>query len=66
MTRARFDKHGRNLPDTGRGCGCGLCAASDAAPYERRSDPARIGGETWSPLQRRLARLVRVLSPASF
>src|ERR1700694_1105446 len=28
--QTRYDKHGRQLPDTGHGCGCKLCAASDA------------------------------------
>lgn len=62
MAQARFDKVGRRLPDTGRGCGCDLCAATGAPRYERRSDPARGGGE-WSPFQRRLLRWMRSLAP---
>ena len=59
MTHARFDKHGRRLPDTGRGCGCRLCEQANAPRYERRSDPARNDTGTWHPLQRSLVRLVR-------
>jgi hypothetical protein len=60
---ARFDKHGRRLPDTGRGCGCRLCEQANAPRYERRSEPEREGdaGE-WNPLQRSLVRLVRGIS----
>jgi len=60
LARARFDKRGRQLPDTGHGCGCAQCARSNAARYERRSDPARDGGE-WNSLRRRLVRFVRSL-----
>jgi hypothetical protein len=55
--QARFDKHGRELPDTGHGCGCRQCAASNAPRYERRSEPERTTGE-WSPMRRRIIRLV--------
>jgi hypothetical protein len=48
------------MPDTGRGCGCGLCADSNAPRYERRTDPTREGAE-WSSLQRRLVRFVHGL-----
>ena len=58
MAQARFDKQGRRLPDTGRGCGCQMCAESDAPRYERRAEAARNGGE-WSRLRRGLVRLVR-------
>ena len=34
--QARFDKQGRPLPDTGRGCGCQQCADANAPRYERR------------------------------
>src|SRR5438034_5447575 len=37
--QARFDKDGKQLPDTGHGCGCRLCAISNAPRYERRDDP---------------------------
>jgi len=56
--QARFDKHGRQLPDTGRGCGCQQCADANAARYERRQEAER-GMVAWSPLRRRLASLVR-------
>jgi len=64
MTKARFDKHGRRLPDTGRGCGCRLCEQANAPRYERRSEPAdrNEAGGSWNPLQRSLVRLVRSLS----
>jgi hypothetical protein len=53
--QARFDKQGRQLPDTGHGCGCKLCAESGAPRYERR----RAGrGAAWGPLRRSLARVV--------
>jgi hypothetical protein len=50
--QARFDKRGRRLPDTGRGCGCQQCAESNAARYERRQGERGLG--TWEPWQRRL------------
>ncbi len=58
--QARFDKQGRRLPDTGRGCGCRLCADSNAPRYERRLDPQREA-LPWSPLRRRTVLLVRGL-----
>jgi hypothetical protein len=61
VAQNRYDKQGRRLPDTGRGCGCRLCAETNAPRYERRSDTLREGGE-WGALRRRLARFVRGLS----
>jgi hypothetical protein len=55
--QARFDKFGKRLPDTGHGCGCELCARSNAPRYERRRD-LRVAG-AWGPFKRGLARLVR-------
>jgi len=55
--QARFDKQGRRLPDTGRGCGCQQCADADAPRYERRMDPERA--TRWSALRRAVARVVR-------
>ncbi len=60
MAQARFDKQGRQLPDTGHGCGCRLCAEAGAPRYERRTDPGRAGGE-WTSLQRRLVRVMHSL-----
>ncbi len=40
--QARYDKRGRRLPDTGRGCGCRQCEVANAPRYERRSEP-RVG-----------------------
>lgn len=62
--RARFDKRGRRLPDTGHGCGCRLCEEANAPRYERRSDPGASSGgggdrRVWHPLARSLARLAR-------
>jgi hypothetical protein len=57
--QARFNKVGKRLPDTGHGCGCELCARSNAPRYERRRD-ARSAGP-WGPLRRRLVQLVRSL-----
>jgi hypothetical protein len=60
--KARFDKQGNKLPDTGRGCGCQLCADAGAPRYERRSPADRPS--IWSPLRRRVAlALARVMSP---
>ena len=56
--QARFDKHGNQLPDTGHGCGCRLCEYANAPRYERRSDAARADDSEWSPLHRRMVRLV--------
>jgi hypothetical protein len=61
MAQNRYDKHGQRLPDTGHGCGCRLCAETNAPRYERRNDTMREGGE-WGSLHRRLARFVRGLS----
>jgi len=61
--QARFDKHGKRLPDTGHGCGCQLCANTNAPRYERRDDqlePRRA----WSPFRRRLGRLMKRIRPA--
>jgi hypothetical protein len=55
--RARFDKHGQPLPETGHGCGCQQCADADAPRYERRVEPGREG--RWNPLRRRLTVLWR-------
>lgn len=60
-THARFDKHGRRLPDTGHGCGCRLCEQVSAPRYERRADPgpqAEGGRTVWHPLHRSIARLL--------
>jgi hypothetical protein len=54
---ARFDKQGRQLAVTGRGCGCQQCAESNAARYERRQGKRGVG--TWEPWQRRLLMTVR-------
>ncbi|TMF69460.1 MAG: hypothetical protein E6H82_13785 [Chloroflexi bacterium] len=62
--QARFDKDGKQLPDTGHGCGCRLCAISNAPRYERRDDPQDRVGE-WSPLRRRLVRLMKRFRPAA-
>ena len=61
MAHARFDKQGRRLPDTGHGCGCSMCAESNAPRYERRVEGTRSGGE-WGGLRRSLVRLVRGLN----
>jgi len=63
--QSRFDKHGRRLPDTGRGCGCRLCEQANAARYERRAEHGEPDRPVWTPLQRSIARLVRVLPPAA-
>lgn len=61
LEKARFDKQGNRLPDTGRGCGCQLCADAGAPRYERRCSHR---GRIWSPLRRRAAlALARVMSP---
>ncbi len=57
--QARYDKQGRQIPDTGRGCGCELCAASGAPRYERRRS---VHNTVWNPVRRRLARWVRTLT----
>ncbi|HEX9098109.1 MAG TPA: hypothetical protein VF956_01325 [Candidatus Dormibacteraeota bacterium] len=56
--QARYDKQGRRLPDSGHGCGCELCAELGAARYERRRSERSTA---WSPVRRRLARIVRNL-----
>jgi hypothetical protein len=58
--QARFDKQGNQLPDTGHGCGCQLCADSNAPRYERRQSER---ASAWSPMRRRLARALRRLAP---
>jgi len=58
--QARFDKHGRRLPDTGHGCGCTLCAAANAPRYERRQGE-RLNSTEWTSLRRRLLRVMRSL-----
>ncbi|HXN90749.1 MAG TPA: hypothetical protein VN906_04625 [Candidatus Sulfotelmatobacter sp.] len=58
---ARFDKQGNRLPVTGHGCGCKLCAESNAPRYERRTEGLRSEAAAWNPQRRRLVRLVRSL-----
>lgn len=58
--KARFDKQGNRLPDTGHGCGCQLCADAKAPRYERRRSER---DSAWSPLRRRLLRALRSLVP---
>lgn len=60
MQSIRSDKHGRRLPDTGHGCGCELCAVTNAPRYERRVDGRSV--ENWSPLRRRIFRIARTFS----
>jgi hypothetical protein len=57
VIQARFDKFGKQLPDTGFGCGCELCARSNAPRYERRRDVR--GASPWGPLRRYLTQMVR-------
>lgn len=59
--QARFDKRGRQLPGTGHGCGCQLCAADGAPRYERRHMARAAAGDTWSTLRRGLVRLARAV-----
>ena len=63
--QARFDKSGRQLPDTGHGCGCQMCADSNAPRYERRTELRTEvdASSSWSPMRRRFVRLVRILRP---
>jgi hypothetical protein len=61
--RARFDKHGRPLPETGHGCGCQQCASAGAPRYERRQEPVRAS--RWGPLRRRLMTVLRSVSMAA-
>lgn len=63
-TQTRYDKAGRQLPDTGRGCGCQLCEVVGAPRYERRAETPRSGGR-WSELRRSAVRLIRSLQRAS-
>ena len=56
--QARFDKLGRRLPDTGRGCGCQQCADAEAPRYERRTDAARDSGK-WNPIKRQAVLMLR-------
>ncbi len=58
--QARFDKQGNRLPDTGRGCGCQLCADSNAPRYERRQSER---ASAWGLVRRRLVRVLRSLAP---
>jgi hypothetical protein len=58
--QARFDKHGRRLPDSGHGCGCTFCAAASAPRYERRHGQ-RLNSREWTTVRRRLARVIRSL-----
>jgi hypothetical protein len=60
--QARFDKHGRRLPDTGHGCGCKLCAESNAPRYERRGDGRSAA--LWNPVRRRLTLWLRAMHAA--
>ena len=57
--QARFNKFGEKLPDTGHGCGCELCARSNAPRYERRREGRDAG--PWGPVRRRLARIARMM-----
>jgi len=58
--QARFDKQGNRLPDTGHGCGCQLCADTNAPRYERRRTERTTA---WSPLRRRLVQALGVIIP---
>jgi hypothetical protein len=58
VVQARFDKHGRRVPDSGHGCGCTMCAAANAPRYERRQEQ-RLTSREWTSLRRRLARVIR-------
>ena len=57
--QARFDKQGNQLPDTGHGCGCQLCADTDAPRYERRAEARTTA---WNAMRRRLHRIVHRFS----
>lgn len=63
-TQNRYDKTGKQLPDTGHGCGCQLCETSRQPRYERRADNPRGGGR-WSEVRRSLVRVIRSLEPRS-
>ena len=56
--QARFDKQGNPLPDTGHGCGCQMCADSDAPRYERRAEERT---RDWTAMRRQWHRLVHRL-----
>ena len=56
-TQSRFDKNGKRLTDTGRGCGCRLCEDAGAPRYERRDNVTRAGG-SWTSLRRTLVRMI--------
>ena len=60
--QSRYDKNGRQLPDTGRGCGCRLCEDAGAPRYERRGNITRAGG-SWSAVRRTLLRMVHSVAP---
>jgi len=60
--QARFDKEGRRLADTGHGCGCQICADTNAPRYERR-EGLRGAEQSWTSARRRLARLLKKLRP---
>jgi hypothetical protein len=64
MIEARYDKHGRRLPDTGHGCGCRQCAEADAPRYERRRR-GRGTSDSWSSLRRELVSVARRLGGAA-
>ena len=57
--QARFDKQGNPLPDTGHGCGCQMCADSDAPRYERRAAERTTA---WGSVHRLLHRMVHRIS----
>lgn len=54
MGSVRFDKRGRRLEDTGRGCGCQQCADARAPRYERRAVAVTGRRRRWSWWHRRL------------
>jgi hypothetical protein len=58
--QARFDKQGNRLPDTGHGCGCQLCADSNAPRYDRRRAERTTA---WGPLRRRLVQALGAIIP---
>ena len=57
----RFDKVGRRLPETGRGCGCRLCEESNAGRYERRGHATATPRSVWHPFRRSLVAWLRSL-----
>ena len=63
MAQVRYDKSGKQLPDTGHGCGCSLCADAGAPRYERRKEAEARSGGVWSALRRELFRMARSLVP---